>query len=802
MTKNERTGSNVTIRILWYMRKDKNVFDYTDDKITVNYDDRSRVRQSPQVYLPSTDLEGAIHTFDEALANDIDEVLAPDSCGTEIIVTIDEKTGIITMQDDGRGIPLGKIFDLCEVLSSSGKMGTKNRAYNHSTGAFGMGMKLINFFSVYMKIKTEREGKFIEILYEDGLRKEVKQGKSKHTGTYLEWKVDKRFFSNVNITTDHILDRIKKKSYVAGKCIIIFNGKKKTGEEITKEFKNGKLKDFIAQYKISSPIADFKQQVGNTSVEFVFGYDVETEEGLEVIGFTNGSYNKIGGSHVNGLIEGISSFMRKYMMESYISEKEKKDKDFKIVVDDIKQGLVGIVSIYAFNPNYKGQYKEGLEDTNLKNFVYNAVRKYLRESDKTTLNKFAHNIKRNIAIRMAAESTKKRTKKDITNAFSENKIDEYLPISKYSTSKFKEMCIVEGLSAKGGFKAVRNKDEMAVLAIRGKVENVFDLTPAEAYKKSQFIRHIVHIYECENDNIKNFDITKLEVKRVNIVTDADTDGDEISSQIAMIYAKFFPSIVTSGRLYKVVPPLYEITVKGKKMFIPTVRDYVTFTRESFNKAHKLHLYGKEIKNDDLLDFLVEFHEYKTNLEYLSAQYILTPELTEFFISNLHVGFENAKMDMWNGKILPASYRFLKAIPGDNGYLQIEGMVGSEYNIFEFTEEFIEDIIERYQINPDAHFYGYTIDNNSMSLYEIMKEVSKYAPKIETRFKGLGEMPSADVERTIVDRKARHSIRLTMKDIEDSYEKIAVMHSKKPIYSEQRKLFMRNLKFNIMTDIDT
>ena len=798
----------MTIRILWYMRKDKDVFAYTDDKITVHYDDRSRVRQSPEVYLPSTDLEGAIHLFEEILANAFDELMAPDSGGYEIIITFDEKTRTITIQDDGRGIPLGKLFDLCEVISSSGKMGTKNRAYNHSTGAFGMGMKLVNFLSEYMTVKVERDGVFKEVHYVDGFRKEVIEGKSKSTGTYVEWKVDKRFFSDIGIKMEHLLDKIKKKSYVGGKTNMIFTAKNKKGEEITKTFKNGKLKDYVTQFNISSPIAEYKRQEGNSKVEFVFGYDMETLEETEVIGFTNYSYNKIGGSHVNGLIEGISSFMRKYMLESYLTEKEKKDltetdkKEVRILNDDIKDGLIGIVAVYALNPKYKGQYKEGLDDNNLKNFVYNSVRKYLRELDKATLNKFAQVIKGNIRTRIASEKEKKRTKRDITNAFSADKIPEYLPISKFSMSKFKEMFIVEGLSARGGFKAVRDKDSMAVLAIRGKVENVFDLTPSEAVKSSKFLQNLMQIYEVENENIKNFDIKKFPFDRVNIVTDADSDGGEIACQLAMTYGRFLPAIVTAGRLYKIVPPLYEVKIKDAKFFIPTVRDYAKYTQDSFIKAHKLYIKDKEIKGEDLLDFLIEFHEYKNNLEYLANQYILSPELTEFFVNNLDIGYENDKIDIWNNKILPAKYRFLKAKTTVTGYLRIVGTIPNDgFSLFDFTEEFIEDAVDKYKINTKAYFYGYKVDDVDMSLYQVMKEVGKYAPKIITRFKGLGEMPSADLERTIVNRKIRHSIRLTMKDIEDAYERMAVMHSKKKDYPTKRKIFMRNFEFGIM-DIDT
>jgi DNA gyrase subunit B len=796
-------------RITWAMRKDKDVYEYTEDKITVNYTDKERVRQSPAIYLPSTEKEGCIHLFEEAFANAIDEVCAPNSIGYEVIVTLDEADHIMTVQDNGRGIPFGKLFEVCEVLSSSGKMGTDSRAYNTSTGQFGHGLKLVNYYTAYMKVRVDRDGKFIEIMYIDGERVDVKEGKSTDHGTYIEWKNDKRFFKDININCDEILDKLKKKSYVVPGITMIFTGKPKNGSrmEITKEFKNTKFKDYLDQFEIDSPIVNGKASFGDASLEFLFGYESQSDENYNIIGYTNNTYNKIGGSHVEGMLDGISTAVRKYMMDTYLTDKDKKDlleKDKKEVIikpEDIRQGLIGIISLHALNPEWKGQYKEGLNDEKLKAFVFKSVRNVVRDFDVAKLNKICSIIKANMKARLSAENNKKRVYKDITNIFSEDKIAEYVPISKYSTSTEQELEICEGLSAKGNLKAGRDEDSQAILTLRGKVENIFDLEPREAVKKSKFLWHMVQILECENDDIMKFDIDKCPFTRINIMTDADVDGDEISCQISMILAKFFSKLVTTGRVYKVVPPLYEVIQDGKSIFVPTIKDFMRLTQRNFAKKHTLYLNDKKVKEENLIEFLIRHERYVESINRLANQYATSPSLCEFILANKNIGFENDKMAEWN-KVLPSRFRFIKANEGLK-YLTFQGMIGNEFNLFDYTEEFLTDVEEMYKISTDDNFYGYSIDKVilDLSLYSVMKEFAKYQPKIEARFKGLGEMTPEDLERTLLKKDMRHSIRLTMVNGKLTYEKMSVMHSKKKDYPARRKTFMSKYKFDLL-DIDT
>lgn len=783
-------------QILGHMRRDRDFFAYTEDKIRVLVTDRDRVRDTPTVFLPSIEKEGALHQFEEIFSNAVDEVTVPNSVGDEVIVTYDEKTKVVSVTDNGRGMPFGKLFELAEVLNSSAKSDKDNRAYGTSTGLFGYGMKLVNFMSTYMQIKTEREGKFMHVFYDDGIRKKVEEGKSKHHGTYVEWQFDKRFFTDINITCEDLIEMIKTKAYVIPNVRIIFQGVRKNGEKVDKVFEKMKLKHFLAQYEIASPLVEGKQVSGYNSVELVFGYVEDVERPANILAYTNNMHNKEGGRHVTGMLEGIQAALKEYMDKDYLTKDDKKTLKFKS--EDFRSGLVGVVSAHKIKPVFKGQFKSFLDDEDLKKLAFYTARNTIRSMDKTKLNKICSLIKTRAKYRQSLEMSAKRLKKDIKNVFSNDKIEQYIPISKHSTSKYRELIIVEGYSASGGMKSVRNAYQQAILALRGKVENMFDLAPVDAVKASKLLRHLVLIFDCENDDIRKFSLDRCEFNRICLATDADTDGDEIAAQLAMVIAVFFPDIVTAGRLYRMVPPLYEISIDGKKKFVSTMREFMTITQKNFAKKHKLFYKGVKMTNEKLLDFLVEHERYVSVLERLAKQYAISPELCELILSNHEVGFDNSTVKRWE-KIIKPHFKFVSVSEGDSGQIVLEGMIDTTYNLFEGSAEFMDDAIDTYELSTDLNFYGYSIDNDrgGDSLYTVMTFFAKYNPKILTHFKGLGEMDSEDIERTMIDRTVRHSIRLTMKDIKETYEKLAIMHSKKKDYPEKRKAHMASAKFDLI-----
>jgi DNA gyrase subunit B len=776
-------------------RKGVDTYAYDDESVTVITEDRLRVRATPKLYLPNLDKEGALHPIEEGVANAIDEITSDFSVGDEVIITFNEKTKIISIQDNGRGFPFNKLFDMCEVLNSSAKMGEGKRAYGSSGGVHGMGLKLINYFSAYMKIRTERDGKYMEVNYVDGIRGVVKHGKSKDHGSYVEWQYDDRFFSDTNITCDEILNMLKIKSYVIKNATMIFQGKTKAGTEVIKEFKNNTLKDFMKQFSLSTPIIEFKDRFGGDELEIMFGFDGEALDDYTFAAYTNNIYNKSGGSHVEGVLGGISNFFSTYMYEEYLPDKEKKD--LKITAADCRTGLVGIIATYTQNPSFKGgQHKEKLDMAEIKNFALRATRKALKALDKSKLNKLAAVIRANAKARVSADASKKKAKSDFTNAFSAAKIQDYLAINKKSTVDFAELFVGEGLSAIGAMESAADRDFQAIIAIRGKLDNVFDMTAEEAMK-TPFVDNLVKIFGCGIG--KTFDMSKFPFDRVNFATDADTDGNEIACQMGMIMFRFFPQVVASGRVYRVVPPLYEIKKAGKSIFIPTIREFMTITQNNFATEHKIFCDGKRLSDGDSLELLVGNELYLARLTNIANEYAITDTLCEFLICNKDIGFTNDKVDIWREKLAPM-FRFLQVEAGDK-FITIRGMDGTEFNLFDYVPEFLEHIE---QIDPDTIFYGYSIDtpeSTSMSLHAILKMFEKYMPKIENRFKGLGEMDYIDLKRTMMAREVRHSMRLTVRNSDDVFEKMAIMHSQKPGYRKLRKHFMANFKFDIM-NIDT
>ena len=780
-------------------RKDINAYEYNDDSVTVITDDRLRVRQSPQVYLPNVEKDGAIHLFDEIFSNAVDEITSVDTIGNEIYITYDETTKVVSIQDTGRGFPFGKLNEMCTVLSSSAKMGESNRAYSTSGGVHGMGLKLTTFLSRYLIVKTERGGKYMKISYDDGLQIDVKTGKSKDHGSYIEWGYDKRFFKDINITCEELVELITRKSYVIKNANILFNGIDSKKKPIIREFKNTGFKDYMKKFNIQSPMINGTMSFGDNKVEFTFGYDLDLIDSYNILSYTNNIYTKSGGSHVDGALEAIAYVIRKYMYDSYLSERDKKL--LKVKSEDCRIGLTGIISVYTLNPKFKSQFKEALDDTNIKNFVFRSIKHSLGKFDNTSLNRICAIIKANVKARMASEVTRKKVRRDdITNIFSDDRIDSYVPVSKYSTNSFHEIMIVEGLSAGGGMKSIIDRNSQAILAIRGKIENVFDLPPEEALKQSQFLSNLNKIFNCGIG--KSFDINKFPFTRINIATDADTDGNEIACQISMIFVTFFPEVVISGRLYKMIPPLYEVRDKGTNIFVPSVKEFMVLTQKNFAKDHTISLNDIIMSEEQIVQFLIKHERYVEKLERLSNQYAISPILCEFLLAYNHIGFENDTVKKWN-KILPKLFRFIKAEAGEK-YITISGIINTEYNVFEYTPE-LEDDINSDVIEPLSnieHYYGYKLNKSiDMSLYEILKEFIKFMPKIISRFKGLGEMNPEDMERTMIKRDIRNSTRLTMNDIDKAFHRISVMHSKKKEFSVARKKYMENFLFNLL-DIDT
>ena len=328
---------------------------YDASDIDVLESDRERVQKQAHIYIPDKRIAGAVHIIREIVDNATDEVL--NSSG-DVEVSFDEISQEVVVKDTGRGIPLEKLKELCEVLNSSGKFQKgKNAAYWTSGGLHGIGQKLANFLSDYFEVYVERDGKFVSRYYEDGIFIKEKTGKSDKHGTVVRFKLSDKYLKELNkLSCKKIQKMIEEKTDASPGLIVKFKGITKNGEKIKETYKGLTISELMKKYSTpTSKVWDFTYESddGNTRCSFAFGYNSKETEGSTLMGWTNYIYNKEGGYHVDAISDTLYDFFKRYLYNNFFTDKEKKNLQFRR--EDVKLGLCGVVVLLATQVEYLGR---------------------------------------------------------------------------------------------------------------------------------------------------------------------------------------------------------------------------------------------------------------------------------------------------------------------------------------------------------------------------------------------------------------------------------------------------------------
>ena len=328
---------------------------YDASDIDILETDRDRVQQQAHIYIPDKRLAGALHIIREVIDNPQDEVM--NSSG-EVIVTFDEVTRECTVKDNGRGIPLEKLQELCEVLNSSGKFNKgKNNAYLTAGGLHGIGLKLANFLSEYFEITVERDGKLISRYYEDGIFIKEKKEKSDNHGTFIRLKLSDKYLKDLEkMKCKHIQKMIEEKTDACPGLVTTFKGIGKDGKKIKEKYSGLTIKELMKKYMKPTSKTwefEFESKDGNSTAKLAFGYDSKATEGSNLMGWTNFIYNKDGGTHVDAISDALFDVFRRYMLNNFFTDKEKKN--LQIRREDIKLGLCGVVVLLTTTPEFLGR---------------------------------------------------------------------------------------------------------------------------------------------------------------------------------------------------------------------------------------------------------------------------------------------------------------------------------------------------------------------------------------------------------------------------------------------------------------
>ncbi len=536
--------------------------DYTAASIQV-LEGLEAVRRRPGMYIGSTDERGLHHLVWEVVDNSIDEAMAGHA--TTIHVTI-KQDGMVVVQDDGRGVPVGKHStgkDALEVvhtvLHAGGKFG--GGGYKVSGGLHGVGVSVVNALSAWMRVESARDGSVYAQEYERGkpkaaVKKIGPQGTRR--GTLTMFRADPEVFETIQYSFEVISQRLRESAYLTkGVWITLID--ERVDRERSFYFEGG-LQSFVRHLNRnketlhSRPIY-VERKEGSTAVEVALQYnDTYTEN---VLAFANNINTPDGGSHVTGFRAALTSSLNDWARRAGVL----KDNDTNLSGEDVREGLTAVISVKLTDPQFEGQTKAKLGNPEVKGQVQTAVADSLGQY----LDENPADGRRIIEKCLTAARAREAARKARDLVIRKGALDGMSLPGKLADCQERdparsELYIVEGDSAGGSAKQGRDRRFQAVLPLRGKLLNV-EKARLDKILSSENVRPLIIALGAGIG--ESFDASKLRYHRIIIMTDADVDGAHIRTLLLTFFYRHMPEVVDSGYLYIAQPPLYRVST-GKQ----------------------------------------------------------------------------------------------------------------------------------------------------------------------------------------------------------------------------------------------
>ena len=527
------------------------------------------VRKRPGMYIGSTSLRGLHHLVYEIVDNAIDEALAGYCNSIQVFINKDNS---ITVIDNGRGIPVGinhkagipAVEVVFTILHAGGKFG--GGGYKVSGGLHGVGASVVNALSNFLEVEIYQEGKIYKQRYEKGNvvypLKIVGDCDLKKTGTKVTFLPDDTIFEETEFDFDILKQRLREMAFLTKSLLIVLTDKRPEIENVKEFHYEGGIKEFVSYLnKSKTPIYDnimyFEGKKDNVYVEVAMQHnDSYTESSYS---FVNNINTPEGGTHLTGFRNAITKTFNDYSR----SVKLLKESETNLSGEDIREGLTAIVSIKIEDPQFEGQTKQKLGNSEARGAVDNIVSEqltYFLEQNpsiaKLICEKSILAQRARDAARKARDLTRRKT------ALEGMALPGKLADCSDKDPKNCEIYIVEGDSAGGSAKTARSRNTQAILPLRGKILNVekarLDRIYGNAEIKAMITAFGTGIHE-------DFDISKLRYHKIIIMTDADVDGAHISTLLLTFLYRFMPSLIKEGYVYLAQPPLYKLE-KNKKVW--------------------------------------------------------------------------------------------------------------------------------------------------------------------------------------------------------------------------------------------
>jgi len=557
------------------------------------------VRKRPAMYIGDVGKRGFHHLVNEVVDNSIDEALA--GFCTKIIVTI-KKDGSISIEDDGRGIPVDihkeegipALQVVMTVLHAGGKF--DKDTYKVSGGLHGVGVSVVNALSEKLIAEVHRDGFSYKQEYSIGAPKGPveKVGKTDKRGTIITFTPDSNIFKHTSFEEEIIRIRLKELAYLNKNLTIVLINENTEEEDTTFHFSGG-LSDFVKYLDgdedlIHNEVITISKEEGEVPVDVAFRYS--TSYNNNIFSFVNNINTIEGGTHLSGFRSALTRALNNYANKNDLI-KTKKNEKFSLSGDDFREGLTAVISVKVQEPQFEGQTKTKLGNGEVKGIVdailYDGIQAFLEQNPsigKRIIEKAAEAARARIAAKKARELVRKKS--------SLGSLPGKLADCSNKDPLQCELFIVEGDSAGGTAKQGRDRRIQAILPLRGKVINSEKAREDKLLSNNEIQSIITAIgagFGEGEDDPNSFDLEKLRYHKVVIMTDADVDGSHIRTLLLTFFWRKMKRLVQEGHVYMAMPPLYKIKQGKKERYAYTddERDIIIQRLESENSSTKIDI---------------------------------------------------------------------------------------------------------------------------------------------------------------------------------------------------------------------
>ena len=521
------------------------------------------VRRRPSMYIGSTDSLGLHHLVYEVVDNSVDEALAGYCKDIDVILHPD---GSVSVRDDGRGIPVDihpqysrpALEIVMTMLHAGGKF--DHESYSVSGGLHGVGVSVVNALSEWLEVEVRRNGRVYWQRYGHGnVVSDVEvRGTSEHTGTTVTFKPDGSIFEDTEYNFDTLSSRLRELAFLNSGLKITIKDER-AGKENVFQYAGGiaSFVEYLNKNKeaLHSPPLYFSRSKNGTQVEVALQYNNSYNE--SIFSYANNINTREGGTHLMGFRAALTKTVNEYVRANKLLKNEA-----KLGGEDLREGLVAVISVKLPDPQFEGQTKTRLGNSAIRGIVESMVAEGLAEyfeenpqAATTIVEKAAEALRAREAARKAKELTRRK------NALGSGGLPGKLADCSDNDPAKCEIYIVEGESAGGSAKQGRNRHFQAILPLRGKILNVERARLDKILKNSEIRNMIVALGTGIGDD---FDLQKARYHKVVIMTDADVDGSHIRTLLLTFFYRYMKPLVESGFIFIAQPPLYQVK-KGKQV---------------------------------------------------------------------------------------------------------------------------------------------------------------------------------------------------------------------------------------------